>query len=643
MTQSLRTYRKSTDKEANEMASSNDIEVLDPTATVEKLKNMVSKVALNRRHFMAALGVAGVAAGTGLGSDSVARAQQPTPNGYSQAAVLNFLLNIKYLKATFYSFVTQGADLPANYTTANGNTYTPTLGTGQIFNQPTAKITFTGTYAAQLTDMFNEMYYDELNQVIDLQQLLGGFATTGGAAAARQTMDLLCSSAANPAPYATPTGTPMSTGAQVIGMAQKLEDLSVTAFAYALSYLTGANLATAAQILAVDGTHAGAVRLAFIQNSGSQFQYSGTQSFSFTAAAIAGSNTIYGFVPSATPLQAGYTVSTGATVAFTADKSGNYNSTSALSYTGYSSGPGITGFTTVTAAGIPPSSYETPFSGSSIYTFPSSGQHHDNALYDVPAAIGASLLPGMPVYDSGGYFPNPGTYIVSVTPGAGYNANGGDVAASGGPCSGSDLAGMSAVGNYTVLVSTTSGGHAPGHIYFGTTPITLATPFPSSGAFTLSTLGILTADPDTVFPADIGTFAATITSGSTTVSLLGITGLAVNQVVVGIGIPAGTTIVSINSKSPYSIVLSAAATASSTSFSVPALAAAGPALLATNVVNQGFFDTAGSANGSGNTPSGFAFARSFSQVLAILYNNSTTGTYMGGFYPVGVSGTINVV
>ena len=105
------------------MASSNDIEVLDPTATVEKLKNIVSKVALNRRHFMAALGVAGVAAGTGLVSGPVARAQQPTPNGYTQSDVLNFLLNVMYLKATFYSFVTQGADLPGpSYITLNSST-----------------------------------------------------------------------------------------------------------------------------------------------------------------------------------------------------------------------------------------------------------------------------------------------------------------------------------------------------------------------------------------------------------------------------------------------------------------------------------------------------------------------------------------
>jgi hypothetical protein len=645
MTQSLRTYRKSTDKEANEMASSNDIEVLDPTASVEKLKNMVSKVDLNRRHFMAALGVAGVAAGAGLGSDTVARAQQPIPNGYSQAAVLNFLLNIKYLKATFYSYVTQGADLPANYTAANGKTYTPTLGSGQIYNQPTAKITFTGTYAAQLTDMFNEMYYDELNQVIDLQQLLGGFATTGGAATARQTMDLLCSSAANPAAYVTPAGTPMSTGAQVIGMAQKLEDLSVTAFAYALSYLTGANLAAAAQILAIDGTHAGAVRLAFIQNSGSQFQYSGTANFSFSAGGVAGSNVIYGFLSTTAPLQVGYSISTGATVAITADANANggngsysaIDAPSAVAYYGLAqpagaANPGLTGLATVTAVGTIPSSYA---SGYVSQFNPSNGSHHINVLPDVPAALAQTWAVGMPVTDPSKYFQTPGAYIVGIS----QNPAGGIAA---GTYSGNLYAGLYG-GLYTVTMSATSGGHFSAGISVGTTPITLSTPFPSTGAFTASTLGILTADPQTVLPSDIGFFAATVTSGKTTVSVPSIAGLAVNQVVAGIGIPTGTTIASINSTAPYSIVLSAAPTASSTSFSVPALAAAGPTFEASSPVNQGFFATAGSANGTGNTPSGFAFARTFSQVLAVLYNSSASGTYYGGFFPVGVSGSINIV
>jgi hypothetical protein len=63
---------------------------------------------------------------------------------------------------------------------------------------------------------------------------------------------------------------------------------------------------------------------------------------------------------------------------------------------------------------------------------------------------------------------------------------------------------------------------------------------------------------------------------------------------------------------------------------------------------QGFFNTAGAGTSSAtSTPAGFAFARSFQQILAVLYGyNSTnsaitTQNYQGGFFPFGVSGQIN--
>src|ERR1039457_5020496 len=135
MTQSVPTFRKLIDKEANAMASK-EVEVLDPAPTVEKLKKFASERVLNRRHFIAALGVAGAAAaGTELVRQGpTALAQQPKPNGYAQGDVLNFLLNVCYLKATLYSYATQGADLsPATF--AN-------LGSGGVFNPP-KQITFT--------------------------------------------------------------------------------------------------------------------------------------------------------------------------------------------------------------------------------------------------------------------------------------------------------------------------------------------------------------------------------------------------------------------------------------------------------------------------------------------------------------------
>src|SRR5271170_2968956 len=110
MTQSVPTFRKSIDKEADAMAS-NKSDFLDPAATVGKLTKFASQRVLNRRHFLGALGVAGAAAGSGLLSPRRAAAQEPLHNGYAQVDVLNFLLNLKYLKGTFYSYITQGVDM----------------------------------------------------------------------------------------------------------------------------------------------------------------------------------------------------------------------------------------------------------------------------------------------------------------------------------------------------------------------------------------------------------------------------------------------------------------------------------------------------------------------------------------------------
>jgi len=157
---------------------------------------------VNRRNFIAALGVAGAAAGAALVSSPKALAQQPSnPNGYAQVDVLNLMLNIKYLKATLYSYITQGTDLPpASFVTE---------GAGALYNYP-AKVTFATTglaTAQQITDIFNEMYYDELNQLIALRALQG-IAVIG-----RPTMNLLGTGPSGTAPTTTspsprPSGSP---------------------------------------------------------------------------------------------------------------------------------------------------------------------------------------------------------------------------------------------------------------------------------------------------------------------------------------------------------------------------------------------------------------------------------------------------
>lgn len=526
-------------------------EVLDPSAGIERLRKAAEELALSRRNFLVG-GAAGVAvAGAGLFSATHAAAQEPSHNGYAQTDVLNFLLQVKYLTATFYSFVTQGKDLPA----------AATVGAAQVYNAP-GKVTFTGVTngpsAQEITDLFNEVYYDELNHVIDLRNLIesaaAGQAVGGTPVTGRPNINLAGNSTAGTTPSST---TETLSAAQAISLAQWLEDLTVSASIGAAVYLTGTNLAYVTQMMAADGFHSGAIRLIAIQSS-APYYYTGSQNFTFTAAGIAGSSTLYAFVSSSSPIQAGYQINTGATVPITADTNSN-GGAGTLAYTGAPSAPGL-GAVTATAVGTIPSSY------SSGYTTANQSVHHENVLTDVPAAIAQTWAVGMPVYDSSGYFfanSANGVYIVSITPNP------------------------APATTYSVQVSASSGGHAPGTIYVGTTPITLSAPLPNSGVFAASTIGIPTSDSNDVVPADLGAGLAT-------------TGPAQNSSL-GSGFYGG------------------------------------------------FFDTAGSGTASANNPAGLAFGRSFSQVLSVLlnYNPATSTnvnqTYEGGFFPYGIGGTINAV
>jgi hypothetical protein len=215
--------------------ASNEIEVLDPEAPVEKLKKIAAGRALNRRHFMAALGMTGAAAGAGLlsGCSAMTTVQVTTP-GPVQSDYLNFALNLEYLEATFYSYITQGTDLPIGLT----------AGSGAITGAPSAKLTFAGANAAAITDLLNEIYFDELNHVSELQNLLGVSGVT------RPAINLAALGAI--------------TATNALSIARLFEDVGVTAYNGALASLSGSSLTFASQILAVESFHAGALRLGII-------------------------------------------------------------------------------------------------------------------------------------------------------------------------------------------------------------------------------------------------------------------------------------------------------------------------------------------------------------------------------------------
>ena len=316
------------------MASKN-AEILDTAAAVEKLKKIASRRTVNRRKFMTALGVAGAATGAGIVARKATNPTAVEAAGPTQIDVLNFALNIEYLEATYYSYVTQGADLPAAITT----------GSGPIYNFP-AKITFP---TQQITDLMNELYFDEIGHVQALRSVLGSSAI------ARPTLDL---SGANK----TSGGSATVTAANAIALLRMFEDLGVTAYAGAAPLLSGSNLTYASQILAVEGFHAGALRLIAIQQSS---PYNPTYSFTFKANTTSGSTSLTGAttlaflqagqVIAGTGIPVGATVTSydpvGLTVTISAAATATGSQVSLTSYDSMDVAPGDLGTATLASAG----------------------------------------------------------------------------------------------------------------------------------------------------------------------------------------------------------------------------------------------------------------------------------------------------
>ena len=201
----------------------------------EQLLNRIRiRRAVNRRNFLSGLGIAGAAmAGgailAGCGGSSMTKV---SASGPSETDVLNFALNLEYLEATFYSYVVTGGDIPS------GSTGGGPAPTGAPSSTPTFQ-------SQQIADMFAEIYYDEISHVNDLRSALGSSAV------ARPQLNLGALGTVSTANY--------------IVFARLFEDVGVTAYAGAATDLTGTNLQYAAQILAVEGFHSGAIRLVAIQ------------------------------------------------------------------------------------------------------------------------------------------------------------------------------------------------------------------------------------------------------------------------------------------------------------------------------------------------------------------------------------------
>jgi len=191
--------------------------------------------ALARRSFLKNVGLAGigVTAGAmieGCSNSSVSNAQAAT---IPQTDVLNLALNLEYLEAEFYSVATTGVTLSSSVT---GGTSAASGG---------AKVTFTDSRVA---DIAAEIAADEKLHVMYLRSALGG------AAVAEPTINL------------NALGIGFATQAQFLTLARAFEDTGVSAYAGAVTLLSGNNLQAAAQILAVEAYHSGNIRLYVVED-----------------------------------------------------------------------------------------------------------------------------------------------------------------------------------------------------------------------------------------------------------------------------------------------------------------------------------------------------------------------------------------
>ena len=211
------------------MAAPQPIDVL----TAEQLANQIAvRRAFNRRSFLAGVGaVTAAVAGTavvGCGDSTDPYVDAATQG---EANVLNFALNLEFLEATFYSYLVTGKDLDSSLT-----------GGGPAPTGAPSQLTFP---SAQINDLFAEIFFDEQAHVSALRTALGSVAI------ARPQINLAALATISASNY--------------LQIARLFEDVGVTAYAGAAASLSGNNLTAAAQILSVEGFHAGALRLLAIQ------------------------------------------------------------------------------------------------------------------------------------------------------------------------------------------------------------------------------------------------------------------------------------------------------------------------------------------------------------------------------------------
>ncbi|WP_104082905.1 ferritin-like domain-containing protein [Cryobacterium sp. Y11] len=218
------------------------------------ITNAINRSAENstdRRNFLRAAGVAGIGVGAAVlatGAPALAAEAAVAPAAApSDAAILNFALNLEYLEAEFYLRATTGSGLPDNMTTGKGTRGGVTGGRMVHFKTAIIK-----KYA-------DEIAADEKAHVGFLRSALGGVAVSRP----KINLDASFTAAALAAGLIKPGQTfdVYANEANFLFGAYIFEDVGVTAFKGAAPLISNkVFLEAAAGILAVEAYHAGVIR-----------------------------------------------------------------------------------------------------------------------------------------------------------------------------------------------------------------------------------------------------------------------------------------------------------------------------------------------------------------------------------------------
>lgn len=196
---------------------------------------------LSRRKFVGGLsGAAALAVGAGFLPSSAFAQTAATP---SIVDVLNFALNLEYLEAFLYYFVSTGQMLPTSYSgTPTGTIALPSVALYQAVQANSA--------AAMLAAALAQ---DELNHIMDLRSAI---TSLGGTPISAPAINYAAKGAVTTAPM-------------FLATARQFTAVGNSAYAGAAQFLVSNTsvLTVASQILGAEGQHLGAVNFACIQEN----------------------------------------------------------------------------------------------------------------------------------------------------------------------------------------------------------------------------------------------------------------------------------------------------------------------------------------------------------------------------------------